>query len=78
MVWFQRLYIKINKAEEYQLPLCKKVIDSEENIWNCEWLQGNLKEMVEQTEIVEGEVVEEAKAKLAEKEINEIITSKIY
>lgn len=78
MVWFQRLYLKINETEEYKLPLCKKVFEPDEKIWNCGWLKGNLKEIVEQTNIVEGEEVEKAKAKLEEKEINEIITSKSY
>lgn len=78
MVWFQRLYLKINKAEEYDLPLCKKVIDKKEIIWNCDWLQGDLKETIEKTSIIEESKVKKARTKLAKKEIKKILTKKSY
>lgn len=78
MVWFQRLNLKINKTEEYNLPLCKKVNDKKEIIWNCDWLNGILKDTIEKTAIVEVSEIKKAKTKLAKKEIEKIIRKKSY
>ncbi|GAW90764.1 hypothetical protein FPS14_contig00104-0003 [Flavobacterium psychrophilum] len=43
MIWFQRLNLKINKAENYDELLCKKVLDKDIKIWNSEWLNPKLK-----------------------------------
>ncbi|SMO95678.1 RNA-directed DNA polymerase [Fodinibius sediminis] len=78
MVWFQRLNLKINKTEKYKLPLCKKVGGSKEKIWNCEWLEGDLKKVIDEATIVEESKIKKARSKLAEKEIDKIITKKNY
>lgn len=78
MVWYQRLNLKINKTEEYELPLCKKVVGSKKKVWNCEWLEGNIKKSIDQTNIVDRFKVKKARTKLFKKEINKIINSKKY
>ncbi len=36
IIWFQRLYLKIDKSITYQELLCKKVIDSSVAVWNAQ------------------------------------------
>jgi len=76
MVWFQRLYLKINKAETYDEPLCKVVYDKKEKIWNNVWLSEKLKKIIEETGIVDYEKVKKMRGKITKKEIKKIITKK--
>lgn len=78
MVWFQRLYIKINKSEEYEESLCKRVNNEAETIWNNKWLNKSLKDIIDKTEIVEHDKLKKTRSKLSKKEINKIITKKSY
>lgn len=77
-VWFQRLYLKIDKSIKYQEPLCKKVINDNEKIWNTDWLNDDFKEIFEKTPIVETDTVKKLKSKVSKKEIKRIITKKAY
>ena len=78
MVWFQRLYLKINKVEKYDEPLCNKVIDDTEKIWDSSWLNNSLKKIIEETPIIESEQLKKVKSKLSKKEIKKITTQKSY
>ena len=78
MVWFQRLYIKINNSEKYEEPLCKRVQDKTEIIWNSNWLNKSLKDIVDKTEIVEREKLKKTKSKVSKKEIKKIVSKKSY
>ncbi|MGV6861229.1 MAG: RNA-directed DNA polymerase [Putridiphycobacter sp.] len=78
MVWFQRLYMKINKEEVYDEPLCKIVNDKDEKIWNSDWLNDKLKKMIEKTEIVDYEKVKKTRGKITKKEIKKIVKKKKY
>lgn len=77
-VWFQRLYIKINKNQKYEEPLCKKVNIKTETIWNNKWLDKSLMDIIDKTEIVEHQILKKAKSKFSKKEINIITTKKPY
>jgi RNA-directed DNA polymerase len=76
MVWFQRLYLIINKAETYDEPLCKVVYDKKEKIWNSEWLSEKLKTVIEGTGLVEYEEVKKMRGKITKREIKKIIKKK--
>jgi len=78
MVWFQRLYLKINKTEKYEEPLCKKVLDKKEMIWNSTWLNNGLQKIIEETAIIEEEQLKKTKSKFSKKEIKKIVTKKSY
>lgn len=78
MVWFQRLYLKINKTEKYEEPICKRVKDKTQKIWNSDWLNKSLKDIIDNAEIIEGEEVKKAKKKLSKKEIKKIVLKKSY
>ena len=78
MVWFQRLYLKINKAEEYEEPICKRVIDKSQKIWNSDWLNKSLKDIIDNAEIVQGDEIKKTKKRLSKKEIKKIVLKKSY
>ena len=78
MVWLQRLIIKINRPKNYEEPLCKKVIDEKEKIWNCEWLDQSLQKIINRTCIVKKDKVKKIKSRLSKKEITRIINKKKY
>jgi hypothetical protein len=78
MVWFQRLYLKINKEENYKIALCKKVNGSKGKIWNCEWLEGELKDVIDRANIVETSKVKKARTKLFAEGIENITIKDRY
>lgn len=78
MVWFQRLYLKINKEENYNLPLCEVVFSKEKSVWNQEWLNDKLKKIFRDTPIVNYEEVKKTRGKISNKEIKKIVTKKKY
>lgn len=77
-IWLQRLYMKIDETIEYDEPLCKKVIDENEKIWNCDWLNKSIKDIVDKTSIIENKKVEKLKEVISNKEIKLIVSSKAY
>ena len=45
--------LKINPEEEYDEKLCKIVYGQEKEIWNNDWLKGNIKSVFKKTSIVD-------------------------
>ncbi|MDF9829797.1 RNA-directed DNA polymerase [Parabacteroides sp. PF5-6] len=58
-LWLQRVTIKINREQEYKELLCQKVNDQTIDIWNSEWLNDELREIIEEGLIVDEEVIED-------------------
>ncbi len=78
MVWFQRLNLKLNKTENYDEQLCKKVTDNSVMIWNIEWLNDKLKDIFYKTPIIEEKVIIKTKKKVSKSEIKKIIKKTRY
>jgi hypothetical protein len=78
MIWFQRLYLKLDKKKDFEEQLCKKVVDKSVEIWNSDWLDIGLKSIIEKAEIVDKSTVDKAKVKLSTKEIKKILKKKRY
>ena len=51
-IWLQRISIKIDSKIEYKRGLSKKISDDSIEIWNSEWLKGNLKKNILSAEII--------------------------
>lgn len=58
-LWLQRVTIKINRDQAYKELLCQKVNDLTVNIWNSEWLNDELREIIEDEPIIDEEVIDE-------------------
>lgn len=68
-IWLQRITLTINKNIEYSEKLCKKIIDNDVELWNNEWLNDELKEIIEKTDIIDRKVISEMEPVI---ELNEI------
>lgn len=77
-IWLQRLYLKIDKTIEYQEPLCNKVIGKSVSVWNIQWLDDSLKEVIENTPIIDISTVKRLKGKVSKKEIKNIVIKNEY
>ncbi|MEV4886312.1 RNA-directed DNA polymerase [Chitinophaga ginsengisegetis] len=56
-IWLQRLTIKIDRQRVYEEILCGKVNDPAIQIWNSDWLENNLKTLIERIPIIDEEVI---------------------
>lgn len=56
-IWLQRLTIKINEHEEYDEPLCKKVVDQTTQIWNVDWLPSKMQQIFESHSIIDTKTI---------------------
>jgi hypothetical protein len=71
LLWLQRITIKLNQDISYKEALCKKVNEEEVEIWNSSWLKsGNLKEIIEQTKIVDQDEIEDLDTVISEEEVS--------
>lgn len=77
-VWLQRLYLKIDDSVIYDEPLCKKVIDEKEKIWNTDWLNDDLKEIIDGTSILKKTQLKTLKKYITTEEIKFIASIKAY
>lgn len=71
-IWLQRLTIKIDPAISYSGKLCEKVIDRSLPIWNSDWLNVKFKKIVEETEIVKDESIEQMEIIFSEEETEDL------
>jgi RNA-directed DNA polymerase len=55
-IWLQRLIVPFgvnDLSNKFNDKLCKKVENSEYEIWNIDWLSGNLHDIIKKTDIIE-------------------------
>lgn len=71
-VWLQRLTLKIDKDIIYSGKLCEKIIDNAIPIWNSDWLNHKIKNLIESTAIIDIDRIEKLKISFSESEINEL------
>lgn len=56
-IWLQRLTIKLDRQRVYNENLCRKVNDATIQIWNSDWIENNLKTLIENTPIIDEAVI---------------------
>ena len=56
-IWLQRLTIKLDRPRVYDEILCRKVNDATIQIWNSDWIENNLKTLIENTPIIDEAVI---------------------
>ena len=57
-IWLQRITLKIDRTKKYDEPLCEKVNDNSIKIWNSDWLNNNLQNLINSTSIIDEQVVD--------------------
>lgn len=57
-IWLQRITLPTIRDKEYSETLCKKINNSDTELWNSEWLNENMKNIIKTTSIIDEEVIE--------------------
>ncbi len=69
MVWLQRITLKIDREREFQEPICRRLYDSSITLWNSNWLKDNLKNVIDQTPIIDESEIDKMKPTISQKEV---------
>lgn len=57
-IWLQRITLKLGKEFVFDEALCKKVAEEKVDIWNSEWLNPSLKQMIDSFAIVDQKTID--------------------
>ncbi|MDZ4838417.1 MAG: RNA-directed DNA polymerase [Bacteroidota bacterium] len=68
-IWLQRLTIKLYPKRQYSEKLCKKVNNDALQIWNSDWIENDLKTIIEKTPIIDKTVIADLDVVIASEEI---------
>jgi hypothetical protein len=68
-IWLQRLTIKLDRQRQYSERLCEKVNSQELQIWSSDWLENNLKTLIETTAIIDETVIADIDVVIAKEEV---------
>lgn len=68
-IWLQRITVKLERQSIYNENLCKKVNDNTIQLWNSNWLENNLKSLIENTSIIEESIITEIDEVIASEEV---------
>jgi hypothetical protein len=69
-IWLQRITLKIDREIFYDEILCKKVNDDEVKVWNSKWLTYNLEKIINDTPIIDEDVIDELDPVIEHEEIS--------
>ncbi len=58
-IWLQRIVLKIDRHREFEETLCKKLNDSNISIWQSDWLNNNLRTMIDDESIIDEQIIGE-------------------
>lgn len=68
-IWLQRITLLLERDKEYNELLCKKVYSSDTVLWNSDWLNNNMKNIISTTSIIDEKVIEVLPPVIEEREI---------
>lgn len=68
-IWLQRITIKLDRQKEYTEKLCKKVNNPILRVWNSDWLENDLKAIIETTSVIDETVIADIDAVIASEEV---------
>jgi hypothetical protein len=71
-VWLQRLTLKIDVDIIYTGKLCKKVIDNSASLWNSDWLNPQIKKLIENAPIIDSGKINDLQISFSKAEINQL------
>lgn len=57
-IWLQRVTLKIDRQRQYDEELCKKVNDNSIVIWNSDWLNNDLKTLINKEPIINEQIID--------------------
>lgn len=68
-IWLQRVTIKIDRDIEYDETLCQRVNDKNIKIWNSDWLNNDIKSIIDKAHLINEEAINEINKVIATEEI---------
>ena len=68
-IWLQRITLKIDRDIEYEEILCKRLNDNSIKIWNSDWLNSELVDIINTTQIINKQIIEEIDSSIEPDEI---------
>jgi RNA-directed DNA polymerase len=71
-IWLQRITLKVDSTIAYSGKLCEKVHDNSVPIWNSDWLNPKIKKLVEETEIINNDVIKNIDITLSQEETDQL------
>lgn len=74
-VWLQRITIKADIDISFTEPLCQRVINESERIWNIDWLQEDIKQVFADNSIIDQTILQELPAIPEPQEVKIILHS---
>ena len=76
-IWMQRLTLKTSYPQQYIEPICKKIQDRTVLLWNSDWLETSLKDIVVKTPIVDDDIINKMPEIVMKEEVDAFV-NKIY
>jgi len=58
-IWLQRALLKSDTTINFEEKLCKKIDNPNLEVWNCEWLNPNLRNIINNTSFIDAGIIEE-------------------
>lgn len=68
-LWLQRVTLKIGIEYKYSEKLCNKILDKDTVIWNSDWLNSNLKQVINSHDLINKHTLEELGAVISNEEV---------
>ena len=68
-LWLQRITLKIGNGYEYSENLCNKVVNKNTIVWNSDWLNAKLKEIINSYNLVNRDVLKKLGAVISNEEV---------
>lgn len=68
-IWLQRVTIKLDRQRQYTEKLCEKINNPALQVWNSDWLENNLKTIIETTPVIDETVIADIDVVIAKEEV---------
>lgn len=57
MIWLQRISISFSPKQKFSEKLCRIVVNPKRVLWNSEWINGDLKNIMDETKVVNKKII---------------------
>lgn len=69
-IYLQRISAPINQKMPYDSPLCKIVAGEKIDVWNTNWLKGNLKKLIDKFEVFDQQILDGLTSSIPKTEVD--------
>jgi len=69
-LWLQRITLETSSKFDYSEKLCKKVVDNSVVVWNSDWLQPELKKVIDSYDLIDKKILEGLGAVISNEEVS--------